>query len=254
MAVQTWRIGTLAIAATLALAGCSSDEGTPTTSSPPPAASDGPGNPSAPPTAGSQTPAPAPVPPAATPGSGTNSAPVLSGSPAQSATAGEAWSFLPDATDPDGDTVSWSIVGKPADAVFSTATGQLLWTPSDAGAWHGIVISAVDSRGAAASLPPFSVVVNPPRQIAGTATLSWDMPQQYTDGQPLPPEDQVAGYRVYHGAQADALDKVVPVDSATTLQYTAANLPAGTHYFAVSAISVNGAEGERSEVLSKTVM
>src|SRR5690606_23443567 len=146
-----------------------------------------------------------------TPGTAANSAPVLSGSPATSATAGVAWSFLPAATDAEGDTLSWSISGKPADAVFSTATGQLLWTPSGAGTWSNVVISAVDSRGAAAALPAFSVVVYAPRQVAGAATLSWDMPQQYTDGAPLPPEDQVAGYRVYHGANEDALDKVIEV-------------------------------------------
>ena len=138
--------------------------------------------------------------------------------------------------------------------MFSTTTGLLQWTPAGGGAWSDIVITAVDSRGASTSLPPFSVVVSPPLQIAGKATLSWDLPQQYTDGMPLPPEDQVAGYRVYHGMSEDALDEVIPVDSATTLQYTASNLSAGTHYFAVSAISVTGDEGERSEVLSKTVM
>ena len=52
----------------------------------------------------------------------------------------------------------------------------------------------------------------------------------------------------------DALDLEAPVQGSTTLQHTIDELEAGTHYFAVAAVSVNGAEGARSEILIKTVM
>jgi hypothetical protein len=241
MTFAGWRIGTLALAASLALAGCGggseetvSSGGSPKTGETP-AEGVPPGGGSAPPEASG------------------NTAPVVSGSPAGTAVAGQAWVFQPTAQDPDGDPITWSISGKPADAAFSTATGQLSWTPTSAGSWTGIVITATDSHGASASLPPFSIVVDatPP---SGTATLSWDMPQHYADGTPLSADDQVAGYRVYHGTREDALDEVIPVNEPTTLQYTASGLPPGTHYFAVAAISIHGIEGERSQVLGKTVM
>lgn len=251
MAFHGWRIGTLVLAAaSLTLAACGgSDTDTASSGALPASSSANPApapSPAAPPAGSTDTRAPA---------SSANAAPVVSGTPSGTASAGQAWTFQPGATDPDGDAVTWSISGKPADAVFSTASGQLTWTPTGGGAWSNIVITATDSRGAATSLAPFSLVVDQPvQQIAGDATLSWDLPQQYIDGGALQPEDEVVGYRVYHGTSQDALDLVAPVQGATTLQHTLNNLTAGTHYFAVSAVSVNGAEGARSEILSKTVM
>lgn len=241
MAYHGWRIGTIVLATSMALAACSGEEETAAAQAP---------------VTGQQpaaTPPSLPVPgskPAPTP----NTAPVVSGTPAGAVSAGQAWSFVPSATDADGDTLTWSISGKPADALFSTATGQLSWTPGATGSWNDIVVTATDSRGAATSLPAFSLVVNLAPQVTGSATLSWDMPQQYADGAPLLPEDQVVGYRVYHGTSEATMNVVGPVDDPMTLNYTVQALPAGTHYFAVSAMSATGAEGERSLVLTKNVM
>jgi len=235
MAHHGWRIGSLVLAASLALAGCSSDGDTASVSG-----GDAPASPAAP--AAPQSPAPA------------NAAPQVSGTPVATANLGEAWSFQPAATDPDGDTLTWSIAGKPADATFSPATGALSWTPGSSGTWSNIVITATDSRGASASLPAFSLLVNGTQQAAGSATLTWDIPQQYSDGTPLLPEDQVAGYRVYHGTSEAQMDTVVSVSDPGTVSYTAQGLTAGTHYFSVSAVSASGVEGQRSEVLTKSVM
>lgn len=242
MAHHGWRIGSLVLAASLALAGCNSDGETASASTPPPVSGGKPSNDS-------------PAPPAndsGTPSAG-NAAPQVSGTPVSAVSLGQAWTFQPSATDPDGDALTWSISGKPSDATFSPATGLLSWTPGSSGTWNNIVITVTDSRGASASLPAFSVAVTG-SQAQGTALLSWEMPRQYSDGGALLPEDEIAGYRVYHGNSQDQLDKVIPVTDAKTLQYTLSGLTAGTHYFAVSAIAVNGAEGERSEVLTKTVM
>lgn len=245
MAFHGWRIGTIVLATSMALAACSGEEETAAAQAPvtgeqpvqPPAP------PAPPPAVTGDNSAPAP-----------NTAPVVSGTPAAALSAGQAWSFTPSATDADGDALTWSIAGKPADATFSTATGQLSWTPGATGTWNDIVVTATDSRGAATSLPPFSLLVSGAQQVAATATLSWDMPQQYVDGAPLLPEDQVVGYRVYHGTSEATMDVIAPVNDPSTLNYTVETLTAGTHYFAVSAVSVTGAEGERSPVLVKTVM
>jgi hypothetical protein len=179
-----------------------------------------------------------------------NQPPVISGTPSTAVTVGSAYSFAPVASDPNGDAITWSIAGKPGPAVFSTVTGELTWTPSAAGTWQGIVITVTDSRGASASLAAFTITVAPAAQT-GTAALSWMAPAQYTDGSPLP-VGELDAYRIYHGTSAAALARVAEVDSATTA-FNVTDLDAGTHYFAVTAVSGTGMESSLSQVGSKTI-
>lgn len=90
-----------------------------------------------------------------------NRAPTISGSPASAASVGTAYSFSPTASDPDGDSITFSIVNKPSWAVFSAATGRLSGTPgaTTVGAYSNITISVSDGR-ASTSLPPFSITVS----------------------------------------------------------------------------------------------
>jgi hypothetical protein len=179
-----------------------------------------------------------------------NRAPAISGVPSTIATVGTAYRFNPVASDPDGDVISWSIVAKPAGASFSTTTGQLSWTPTAAGSWRDIVITATDARGAAASLPAFSITVSAP-QPAGSATLGWQAPVQYTDGSPLPASD-LAAFRIYRGSSASTLARVAEVDGRATT-FVVQDLGTGTHYFAVTAVTVSGVESVRSAVGSKSI-
>ncbi|MBK9253355.1 MAG: putative Ig domain-containing protein [Proteobacteria bacterium] len=180
-----------------------------------------------------------------------NSAPVISGTPATSIAAGSAYSFTPSATDANGDTLAFSITGKPAWATFSTATGALTGTPTaaQAGAYGGIVISVSDGT-ASQSLASFSIAVSAPPTGTGTATLSWAAPTQNTDGSSL---TDLAGYRVYHGMNANSLTDMVQVPGAAAGSYTFTQLASGTHYFAVSAYTSSGAESSMSAVGSKTI-
>ena len=59
-----------------------------------------------------------------------NRAPTISGSPATSVTAGQAYNFQPTASDPDGNTLTFSIQNKPSWATFTTSTGRLSGTPA----------------------------------------------------------------------------------------------------------------------------
>jgi hypothetical protein len=161
-----------------------------------------------------------------------------------------AYSFAPTASDPDGDALTWSISGKPGPAMFNVSTGQLTWTPSTAGTWNNIVITVTDSRGASASLPAFSITVNPAAPT-GTAALSWQAPTQYTDGTALP-GNELDAYRIYGGTSAGSLSPIAEVDSGT-MDFTVQALPSGTHYFAVTAVSVSGVESAMSGVGSKTI-
>jgi len=88
---------------------------------------------------------------------GTNRAPVISGTPARSVSVGSAYSFRPTASDPDGNTLTYSIANRPSWATFNTSTGQLSGTPSasQVGTYNNITIRVSDGR-ATASLAAFS--------------------------------------------------------------------------------------------------
>ncbi|WP_337842696.1 Ig-like domain-containing protein [Rheinheimera sp.] len=89
-----------------------------------------------------------------------NKAPVISGTPITSAEAGTAYSFVPTASDPEQDPLTFSITNQPAWASFNASTGALSGTPAetDVGTNSGIVISVSDGS-LSASLPAFSLTV-----------------------------------------------------------------------------------------------
>ena len=90
----------------------------------------------------------------------TNRPPVLSGSPSTSATVGRSWSFTPSVSDPDGDTVTFSIENKPNWANFNESTGTLSGVPQlgQQGNYSNIRIMANDGQMTTA-LPAFTVTV-----------------------------------------------------------------------------------------------
>lgn len=90
----------------------------------------------------------------------------------------------------------------------------------------------------------------PPPADTGTAAISWTAPTQNTDGSAL---TNLAGFKVYHGTSPSALTDVRTVAGAAALSYNFTALPSGTHYFAVSAYTVAGTEGQLSAVGSKVI-
>ncbi len=93
------------------------------------------------------------------PPAGTNNAPTISGA-AASATELVSYGFTPTASDPDGNSLTFSISGKPDWLDFNTATGALSGTPGaqDLGQHDNIVISVSDGK-LSADLS-FSIMVN----------------------------------------------------------------------------------------------
>lgn len=91
-----------------------------------------------------------------------NAAPTISGSPLDVVNVGESYSFTPSASDPDGDTLTFSIANAPAWVVFDTASGELSGDPTagNIGAFEDVEITVSDGR-LSASLAPFSIVVMP---------------------------------------------------------------------------------------------
>ena len=85
-----------------------------------------------------------------------NAAPVISGTPATSVVIGTMYSFVPNASDPDGDRLTFSIDNQPAWASFSSDTGELSGQPTlgDIGTHSNIRISVSDGT-ATVSLAAF---------------------------------------------------------------------------------------------------
>jgi Calx-beta domain/Putative Ig domain len=119
---------------------------------------------------------------AAPPPAPSNSVPTISGSPAASVTVGGRYDFQPAAADQNGDSLAFSIQGKPAWATFDTATGHLGGTPSsgDVGTTANVVIQVSDGV-AQAMLPAFSIQVvavsTAPTGSIGFATATYSVVQ-----------------------------------------------------------------------------
>lgn len=183
-----------------------------------------------------------------------NHAPTISGTPPSTATSGQAYSFTPAAGDRDNQALTFTIANKPGWLVFNASIGALSGTPanSDAKVWANITISVSDGSKSA-SLAPFSITVTattqPPAASTGSATLSWVPPSTNTDNSSL---TDLAGFRVYYGKAANALDQIIRITNPTVTQQVVDNLTSGTWYFAVSAVSSTGSESSLSAVASKT--
>lgn len=195
--------------------------------------------------------------------SASNSAPFIGGQPLATIAPGSGYLFRPTASDQDGDTLTFSIQNKPTWAAFNVSSGMLTGIPasSDTGIFANIVISVSDGV-AVTALPAFSITVGsgtvtPPPAPApgpgsgvGSATLSWTVPTQNTDGSSL---TDLAGFRVYYGASPGALTYRQSIADPLATQSTVSGLPSGTWYFAVVAYNVGGIESDFSNTRNKTI-
>jgi hypothetical protein len=182
--------------------------------------------------------------------SSSNSPPSISGSPATSVNVGSAYSFQPRASDPNGDSLTYSISNRPSWATFNTTTGRLSGTPSSshAGAYPNIVISVSDGK-VSDSLAAFSINVTSTGGN-GSATLSWQPPTRNEDGSAL---TNLAGFRIAYGKSSSSLSEQVELSNPGLSSYVVTGLGSGTWYFAVKAYTSAGVESDLSNLASKTI-
>jgi hypothetical protein len=198
---------------------------------------------------GNAAPAQSPLPSPSPPPPPANSSPTISGTPATTVTRDTAYSFVPSASDPDGDALTFSIVNPPSWATFNETTGSLTGTPteSDIGVSRSITISVSDGE-LSASLAPFALEV---MQVPiGSATVFWQIPVTNADGSAL---DDLAGFEVHYGTASQTYTEIVPVDDPTTESVLIDNLPPATYYFAVLAVDATGNKSSLSSEVSKVV-
>ncbi len=178
-----------------------------------------------------------------------NRPPVIGGTPATGATVGQSYTFSPTASDPDGNTLAFSVANLPAWAAFNSGNGTITGTPTamNVGSYANIVITVNDGR-VSANLAAFSI--NVVGQSNGTAVINWTPPTENTDGSTLTDLD---GFYVVYGRAANLLDQRVDVTNQGLTTYTVTNLASGTWYFGVSAYTTSGGTSEISNVGSKTI-
>ena len=118
----------------------------------------------------------------------TNTAPVITGTPAKSVMQDAAYTFVPTASDADGDPLIFGIDAKPAWAAFDAASGRLSGRPTvnDVGVYRGIVIRVSDGKSDTL-MPAFDLTVvaavgnaNRAPIIAGTPAASVVAGSTYT--------------------------------------------------------------------------
>lgn len=94
-----------------------------------------------------------------------NLAPTISGSPVTSLYTNTTYDFRPTARDPEGRTLSFTIVNKPAWAAFGPLSGRLMGYPKSPGTWSNIQIRVSDGVNVV-TLPAFSITAT----VRGTTT------------------------------------------------------------------------------------
>lgn len=178
-----------------------------------------------------------------------NVAPQIAGHPGTDVVVGHTYSFTPNASDPDGDTLTFSIDGKPSWASFDHATGRLAGTPgaADVGSHENITIAVTDGAGSQ-TLAPFAI--NVVQQSNGSVTLAWQAPTENTDGSPL---TNLQSYKIHYGTQSGHYSATISVNNSSLTRYVVENLVPGTYFFAITAVSANGAESDPSAEASKTI-
>ncbi|MEJ2405810.1 MAG: putative Ig domain-containing protein [Candidatus Thiodiazotropha sp.] len=184
-----------------------------------------------------------------------NTAPVISGSPSQNVVAGTPYSFTPNASDADNDTLTFSVANLPSWASFNTNTGTLSGVPSDndTGTYGNIVISVSDGSETA-SLSPLSLTVEAVQQATtGSVSLAWVAPSTRTDGSSLD-LSEIHGYRIYMGTTSSNLEPVLDLDDGNADSTVMDNLETGTYYFAITAYDDAGSESDLSNIARKEAM
>ena len=178
-----------------------------------------------------------------------NSPPLISGSPDAMVIVGTEYEFVPTSSDPDNDSLTFSIVGLPTWASFEPTSGRLSGTPGagDVGTHGGIVITVSDGEYNA-SLGPFAIAVE---SIGlGSATLSWTVPTENEDGSPF---TDLTGYKIYWGTTPGTYPNSVTINNPGITTYVIENLAPGTYEFVCTVFNSASVESAYSNTATKTI-
>lgn len=178
-----------------------------------------------------------------------NSPPTISGTPVAAVLENAFYDFVPNASDANGDTLTYAITNKPGWADFDPTTGALYGTPTtaDVGQYPSIRIAVSDGI-ATAALPDFAIDVT--STASGAVALSWQAPTENTDGTPL---TDLAGFRIYYGVDPADLSNVIELSNPSLSTYLVEGLTPDVWYFASTALNSRGQESDLSSQVAKDI-
>jgi hypothetical protein len=102
-----------------------------------------------------------------------NAAPQITSAPVTTAPVGAAYQYDVDATDPNGDTLTYSLTQAPSGMTIQAGSGLINWTPAAAQTGSHAVTARVADPGGLAATQSFTVVVpNAPPVITSTAVTA----------------------------------------------------------------------------------
>ena len=179
-----------------------------------------------------------------------NSAPTIAGSPPSNILEGELYEFTPSASDPDGDTLEFSIARKPAWASFDRATGRLSGTPGRRGCrqFHQHRHLGLGRQGLRIACG-LQYLGQPDCCRHSDAVTGIRRPKMPT----APRLTDLAGYRIYYGRNPNNLERSIVVDNPGLTRYVVENLTPARWYFSMTSVNSGGIESARSATVSKTI-
>ena len=91
-----------------------------------------------------------------------NNSPVIASIPIETAIMGETYTYTIEATDPDGDTLTYDLTDSPAGMTIDENNGTISWTPATAGSFD---VTVEVSDGELSDVQTFTITVSEPEPI-----------------------------------------------------------------------------------------
>jgi hypothetical protein len=182
---------------------------------------------------------------------GANAPPFIRSTPATEVAVGATFLYPFEATDPENDLLSYSLVAAPSGMTIETDSGDVAWTPeSGQVGTHVVIIRVVDARGASAT-QAFEIVVsagalNRPPVITSEPLFVASVGDRYFyDVQATDPEDQAQRFELVRAPAG------MTIDTASGLvQWTPALGDVGTSQVTVAVFDPAGAAAVQSFEIS----
>ncbi len=179
-----------------------------------------------------------------------NRAPAITSIPDVEALAGRPYLYDTDATDPEGDAISWSLVTADPRMQIDSATGLISWTPTsaDIGA-TSITVRAEDGRGGSSEQRyVLSVITAPPNRppvftSVPVVAANVNTPYAY-DADATDPDGDTLVYSLVTGPTGLAIDS-----GTGQVHWTPISGQVGTHDLSVRVIDGHGGIATQSFVL-----
>jgi hypothetical protein len=174
--------------------------------------------------------------------SSSNSPPRISGNPPPAIKTGDEYSFQPNVSDADADSLSFTVTNLPSWAEFDSISGKLSGQPllGHEGIYEGILIIVSDGE-TSTSLAPFSITVT--QTALGAVSLSWTPPLRNSDGSTLV---DLSGYRIHYGVESRSYRQIIEIDNAGVTTYLVEYLVPATYFFTATAVNRHGHESSFS--------